>query len=212
TLFPELQPVGLCIHNAVNAEKFYPLPEGGKSEQFILCVANHNVKKALDVLLHAFAQLLRSGQSIKLLLVGEGPLTKDLQRLAQDLCLRDSVQFLGSKNLEEVAELMRRCTLFVLPSRAEPFGIVLLEALASRKPIVATRVGGIPEFVEHGVTGLLVEPDNPCVLSEAIGTILQNPILADTLGTNGYELVKAHFNWKVAATKYERAFQALVAK
>jgi glycosyltransferase involved in cell wall biosynthesis len=77
---------------------------------------------------------------------------------------------------------------------------------------VATKVGGIPEFVEHGVTGLLVEPDNPSVLSDAMATILQNPTLADTLTTNGYELVKSHFNWKVAATKYERAFQALVAK
>ena len=74
------------------------------------------------------------------------------------------------------------------------------------------RANGLFPVVEHGVTGLLVEPDNPSVLSDAMATILQNPTLADTLTTNGYELVKAHFNWKVAATKYERAFQALVAK
>ncbi|MBI3756921.1 MAG: glycosyltransferase family 4 protein [Deltaproteobacteria bacterium] len=212
TLFPELQRVGLCIHNAVSTRQFYPLPAGVKSEDFILCVANHNAKKAVDVLLNAFARLLSSSSSLNLLLVGEGPLTTDLKRLAQELHLNSHVQFLGSKNYEEVAELMRRSRLFVLPSRAEPFGIVLLEALASRKPIVATKVGGIPEFIENGVNGLLVEPDNPCVLSEAMKTVLQDPILANTLATNGYELVKAHFDWKVAAEKYERAFQALVAK
>jgi glycosyltransferase involved in cell wall biosynthesis len=212
SLFPELQRVGLCIHNGVSTEQFSPLPEGGQSDNFILCVANHNIKKALDVLLHAFAQLLRSGHSIQLRLVGEGPLTADLQRVAQDLRLNDRVQFLGPRNPEEIAELMRRSRLFVLPSRAEPFGIVLLEALASRKPLVATKVGGIPEFIEHGVNGLLVEPDNPCVLSEAMATVLQNPTLADTLATNGYELVQERFDWKVAAEKYERAFQALVAK
>ena len=126
--------------------------------------------------------------------------------------MNDRVQFLGSRNLEEIADLMRRSRLFVLPSRAEPFGIVLLEALASKKPIVATKVGGIPEFIEHGVNGLLVEPDDPGVLSEAMATVLQNPTLADTLATNGYKLVHERFDWKVAAEKYERAFQALVAK
>ena len=116
--------------------------------------------------------------------------------------LKDILTISSPKRLQELLAIIR----------VEPFGIVLLEALASRKPIVATKVGGIPEFVEHGVIGLLVEPDNPSVLSDAMATILQNPILADTLATNGYELVRAHFNWKVAATKYERAFQALVAK
>ena len=164
------------------------------------------------MLLNACAYLLHSSQPIKLLLVGEGPLTADLQRLARDLRLNDQVQFLGSRNLEEVADLMRRSRLFVLPSRAEPFGIVLLEAFASRKPVVSHKGWRDPEFIEHGVNGLFVGPDNSRMLNEAMTTVLQNPTLADTLATNGCELMQECFDWKVATEKYECTFQALVAK
>src|SRR5262249_42703714 len=132
------------------------------------------------------------------------------KQLANKLQLNGKVKFLGSKNQNDIRESLRGCKLFVLPSRAEPFGIVILEALSSKKAVVATRVGGIPEIVRSGVSGILVEPDNPHALSEAIKAVLEDTALADRLASQGYEVVKQHFQWEISGAKYQSAFNALL--
>lgn len=212
TVFPHLQSKGMFIHNGINLDEFVPesfLPFSGK--EYILCVATHEYKKGIDVLIQAFARFNSSKAGLELWLVGEGPIRGELEQLVRDLDLETRVKFLGSRNRAEIWKLMHQCTLFVLPSRAEPFGIVLLEALACRKPIIATAVGGIPEIIEHGKNGILVEPENPEVLSTAIETVLQNKELQETLSWNGYESVKYRFQWETAATKYVSVFQRLLA-
>jgi starch synthase len=99
--------------------------------------------------------------------------------------------------------------LFVLPSRAEPFGIVILEALASRKAVVATKAGGIPEIIQDGVTGVLVAPDDPTLLCDAMRDLLRDQAFRERLADQGYRLVAQQFHWPAAGERYESMFRAL---
>ena len=210
-LFPELQRKGIWIHNAVDLNELEPdanTPD--PCTDYILCVAAHVYKKGLDILIRAFKELRDTHQNLELYLVGDGPLREDLKRLTQELGLTARVKFLGSRNRQEIKKLMRGCKLFVLPSRHEPFGIVITEALASQKPVVATAVGGIREIIENCETGILVEPENPSALVMAMRTVLEDAKLGERLGHRGHELVKERFRWEIAAARYESAFSKLL--
>jgi glycosyltransferase involved in cell wall biosynthesis len=174
--------------------------------QYILCVAMHNEKKGIDVLLQAFSLLQKVAPLLTLVLVGDGHLRSDLETLAKTLGISNKVKFLGRKGRPEVAKLILHCEIFVLPSRAEPFGIVLIEAMACRKPVVATMVGGIPEIVENGKNGILVEPDNPKALAEALIAMLQDQDLRSSLATNGYFTVQRSFSSEATGSAYETLF------
>src|SRR5207249_7590501 len=140
-----------------------------------------------DLLLRAFKHVQHTRPSIKLVLVGDGPLRKQLEHLASSLEIRDRVNFLGLQGRIEVRQLLHDCELFVLPSRSEPFGIAIIEAMACKKAVIATTAGGIPEIIENGKNGLLVEPDDPESLAEAIITVLKDQQLQAVLGRNGYK-------------------------
>jgi len=98
----------------------------------------------------------------------------------------------------------------VLPSRMEPFGIVLIEAMACKAPVVATNVGGIPEIIQHEVTGILVEPENPGALSAAIRRVLTDADLRKELVENGYSRVMDRFYAARNATAYVDAFVSVL--
>src|SRR5262249_1147568 len=102
----------------------------------------------------------------------------------------------------QVARFFDRATAFCLPSRAEPFGIVLLEAGAFRLPVVATRVGGIPEIVEDRVTGLLVPPDDAGSLADALVRVLTDSDFAASAGRGLHDRVRAVFSWRRAYDAY----------
>jgi glycosyltransferase involved in cell wall biosynthesis len=170
----------------------------------------HNHRKALDVLIKAFENVSILHPTLELWLAGDGPLREELERLANSLVPNGKIKFLGFKPRKEIRRLVQRCTLFTLPSRAEPFGIAILEALACSKPVVATAVGGIPEIIQSGVTGLLVEPDNPKALAGAIEAVLTNSVLRESIARGGYEAVRSHFQWEKAGAAYETAFQRLL--
>jgi glycosyltransferase involved in cell wall biosynthesis len=197
------------IHNGVNFDEM-ARPSGDsdtdKLDYYLLCIAMHNEKKGLDVLLRAFAIIENVEPQLKLALVGDGPLRADLEALAMSLGISGKVRFLGRKGRPQVVRLMQRCEIFVLPSRAEPFGLVLIEAMACKKPVIATKVGGIPEIVEDGRSGMLVEPDNPNALAEALVTMLQNRDLRLSMANNGYAAVHEKFSSEAMASGYELLF------
>jgi glycosyltransferase involved in cell wall biosynthesis len=98
---------------------------------------------------------------------------------------------------------LRGCKVFVLPSRFETFGIVVLEAMGCEKPVVATTAGGIPEIIENGRNGILVEPDNPKALAEALVNLLNNESLRGKTAKNGYATAREQFSFERTAEKYE---------
>ena len=212
-LFPHHKKKGYFIHNGININEMRSLlqkPESSDEKRYLLCIAAHNEKKGIDVLLHAFSQLTVRDPSIRLFLVGDGPLRHKHEELTKVLGLQNCVSFLGERGRSDVVKLLHGCELLVLPSRSEPFGIVIIEAMACQKPVIATAVGGIPEIIENGKNGILVEPDNPDSLYKAICSILENEAFKNQLGANGYARVCENFLWEHAGTKYETLFSKLL--
>jgi glycosyltransferase involved in cell wall biosynthesis len=210
-IFPDLRDKTVFIHNGVHLEEldFGDRQSANGREPYVLCVAAHNEKKGLDVLLRAFARVGSAERQLKLVLVGDGPLRKQLEDLAGTLQLNGQVNFVGSRERREVAEFLHGCELFVLPSRSEPFGIAIIEAMACGKPVVATRTGGIPEIIEHGQDGLLVNPDDSAELADGMERLLNDPKLQRALGGKARAKVKERFRWENTGSAYQQLFQDL---
>ncbi|MGQ9594799.1 MAG: glycosyltransferase [Anaerolineae bacterium] len=158
-------------------------------------------RKGLPILLQALAQVAQE-REVVLDLVGEGHERPHLERLAAELGIADRVHFHGWVSQEDLDRLYRACTVFVLPSvvdahgDTEGLGVVLIEALRYRKPVIGSDVGGIPDIVEDGLSGLLVPPGDPEALAQALQRVLDDPALAQRLGEEGFRYVAEKFAWE----------------
>jgi glycosyltransferase involved in cell wall biosynthesis len=162
------------IPNVVDGDVFHPDghdAHGGPTRLLTVGLLGDNEAKGVDYLLRAVGRL-RARADIRLDVVGDGPLLAKYQRLAQELHLDDVVHFHGFRPKHEVATFMRNADLFVLASRFENNPCVLIEAMASGLPVVATRVGGIPELVTAD-NGILAEPRNPNDIADKIDDALE---------------------------------------
>lgn len=161
-------------------------------------------------LIEAFSRLRRSSPELILLLVGDGPERGALEQAADRLGVSRSVRFVGHR--EDVADLLTVMELFVLPSVAEHFGRVLLEAMAMKLPVVATAAGGVPEVVEADVTALLVPPEDPAALAGAIETLLGDPARARAMGAAGRRRVEERFTAREHARQVEAVYEEVLAE
>jgi len=163
----------------------------------LLFVGRLEKAKGVDILLTA-VQIIGENykRDLRVAIVGGGSLEKDMESLAKDLKVSTTVEFLGVRN--DVANLMKKSKIFVLPSRWEGLPMVLLEAMANGIPVVSTPVGGIPEVIEEGKDGILVPPENPEALAKAIKLLLDSPELQKRMAQNAYGKVKE----KYSITKY----------
>lgn len=175
------------ISGSVDTERFCPLLQARdplQVERDILCVARLEYAKGVDVLIHAWGHLLHS-QSLprqvqpRLLLVGDGKSRLQLEYIARELGIQHSVKFLGKRS--DVIALLQQVWGFVLPSRWEGMPNALLEAMACGLPCVATRVSGSEDLIVDGVNGLLVEPEQPAEMAEALRRLIEDPALAQRL-------------------------------
>lgn len=176
---------------------------------YILTVAKLYERKGLDILLEAVSRLKARLDGHRFLIIGDGPEESRLKRLAADLGIDQHVALLGEVPSREIPMWFQHCEFFVLPSRSEPFGIVLLEAMTLGKAVVATRVGGIPEFIKNRNTGLLVESGDSQALSEGILRLLQDHELRARLGKNGLQSVETRYDYRQLVLRYEELFQSL---
>jgi glycosyltransferase involved in cell wall biosynthesis len=135
-----------------------------------------------------------------------------LEELALSLGIGSQTTFLGKQSAAEVASLMRGSEFLVLPSRMESFGIVLIEAMACKTPVVATNVGGIPEIVEHEINGILAEPQDPRALAAAMRRVLTDSALRTTIAENGYSTVMHRFCASHNGAAYVSAFNSLLTR
>ncbi len=200
--------IDLDIYKRVESKE--TLYEYGITEPYILFVGRISRQKGITVLLDAIRYLPKD---VKVLLCAASPDTKELEEKIQE-------RVLGMENIiwikkmlpkEKVIELYSHAHIFVCPSLYEPFGIINLEAMACETPVVATEVGGIKEVVVNESTGLLVEPDNPRILADAINQLLTDESLRKSLGENGRRRVEEYFSWKMIAKQtydlYNRFFE-----
>jgi N-acetyl-alpha-D-glucosaminyl L-malate synthase BshA len=161
-------------------------------------------QKGADLLIRAFKKVAEKHEDAELLLVGDGGERRNLQGLSRALGVR--VQFRGY--VDKIDGVLRRSALLVLPSREEGFGLVLLEAMAAGVPVVATRVGGIPEVVVSGENGLLVGKEDVDALAEAIIKVLEEQDLRARLVLNGIRTAEK-FKWDKMAGEVDELYRGL---
>jgi len=191
------------IHNGVDLTLFNRNTAVSRERRSILHVGKYEHKKSQDVLLRAFHLLLKSIPAVSLVLVGaNGPMLQQVRVLVSELGLEERVEIRVDVPHEHLPQLMHQADLFVLPSRLEPFGIVLLEAGAANLPVVATHTGGILELIEDGVTGLLVAPDNIEELEAAMRDLLINTERANRLSGAWHDRVLTTWSWERTAKEY----------
>lgn len=159
-----------------------PVPVEPPATPTAICVANFREEKDHATLLRAFSRL-QTQPAPKLLLVGDGKLRGAVEAEVQELGLGTRVDLVGS--VEDVWPYLARADVFALASRAEPLGIAVLEAMAAGLPVVTTRAGGLPELVDDGISGILVEPGDPEALTGALDRVFSSPKLRERMGQAG---------------------------
>jgi len=162
-------------------------------------------QKAIDDFLKAARIVKEHIPQVSFIIVGDGPLKKELERLSITLGIEGNVVFTGWQ--ENVAKYIAGMDIFCLTSRWEGFGIILLEAMAMKMPIVATRVGGVPEIVEEGKGGILVPPGKPEELANGLCLLLSDAKMRKQMGYYNAEKVKTVFNVKDMIKKYEEMYK-----
>ena len=183
--------------------RFAAVPPRSSSTPIVLTVARMYPRKRLEDLVRAATALRSRIPDVQVRIVGEGPESVRLRRLAQDLGLADTVTFLGEIPRQALAVEYVGADCFCLPTVQEGFGIVFTEAMAAGLPIVACRAAAVPEVVEDGRTGLLVRPRSPEELAMAMEKVLTSVALRRELGDNGRRRVEALDLPRVAAQLVE---------
>lgn len=180
----------------------------GENYHIIVAVGRLAPEKGFKYLLEAVQMIGEDEQEVKLFIIGEGVLGNDLKSYAERLGIQERVIFTGFR--KDVLSFLSLADIVAMPSLTEGIPIALLEAMALGKPVVAARVGGIPMVVSHGETGLLVEPTNPRMLSDAIKKILTDEDMAFKLGMAGRKFVEEKFSAEVMRCKYGKVYERMI--
>lgn len=175
-------------------------------ERSVVCLGRLVEKKGFDLLLRAFPAVARDHPGVGLVIAGSGPYGAQLEEQARHLGVAPLVHFTGSLDREQVNGVLRRADVFVMPSRVEPFGIVVLEAWRSGRPVVVTSIGGAGEFVRAGRDGMVCDPTDTKALEAVVSQLLADRSLSDRLAANGSQRVR-DFDWSVIAGRYRDVYQ-----
>jgi len=192
---PEEWPAARKLRDRLGVGAFKPL---------WVCAARLEESKGHAVLLQALVEIKRRGLEFVVALAGEGSLRRELERRVDDLQLGSRVRFLGQ--LESVGPLLLAADACVVPSLWEGLPLSLLEAMARGRPVLATKVGGMPEAVEDGVSGRLVPPGDPQALADVLEEFHNKPDVARRLGLAGAERIRTHYTWDKVVSAFEAVY------
>ncbi len=201
------------ILNGADTNLFCPAANDDENERMpvrIGIVARLSAEKDHQTLLGACKLLACHGDDFHLEIIGDGPLRSTLEKTVKTLGLDKHVSFSGMRH--DVPELLRQLDIFVLSSTTEGISLTLLEAMASKLPIVATDVGGNPEVVIDGETGYIVPPQNPAAMANKLLLLINDVNLRRQMGKKGRERVVAQFSIKETAQKYEDLYREVLNK
>ena len=181
----------------------------GPAEPHVVCAGRLHPSKGQDVLLKAAAKLRARFPRLRVTLAGGGPQQKHLLGLARELGLSGCAGFAGAVSRDEVLRLMASAAVTAVPSRDEAFGLVNVESLAVGTPVVASRVGGIPEIIRDGREGFLVPPEDPDALAAALGRVLENPALRREMSANARARFLSHYELNAACSRQAAWFEEI---
>jgi glycogen(starch) synthase len=209
------------VPNGVDPEEFKPVAEtdreGGRrrlglgSEPCVLFVGSLIPRKGLPFLVEAAEKIVKEYSGTKFVIVGEGPLKNRLLSNLETANLSGNFTFLGNVKGDMLPALYNCADVFALPSIQEGQGIVLLEAQASARPVVAFDVGGVNEAVRNGETGLLVKRGSTEELADALLKLLSDKALREKMGANGRRFVTENFTWDICAQKMLNVYREALA-
>ena len=207
-LVPEITPRSSVIYNGLTPPVFGLQPISFDPPR-LLCLGRLVKSKGFDLALAAFARVIERFPTARLVVAGEGPQAGKLKQQTIELGLTECVEFVGGVRPEKVVDLIAHSTLVLMPSRLEGFGLVALEAGAMARPVIATCVGGLPEVIVHGETGLLVNQENSPALADAIALLLDHTDVAVQMGQAGRRRVGEAFSWERCVDAYDTVYQKL---
>ncbi len=176
-------------------------------DKILITVSRLVEKNAVGDIIEAMKYL---PENIKLLIAGTGPLKNKYSLLVTRYGLRNRVLFLGHVGHEELPKYLAEADVFIRPSLSEGLGNVFLEAMAAGLPVIATPVGGIPDFLKDGETGLFCEVGNPKTIAEKVKIYLRNEELREKIKANAKEMVEQNYDWNLIAQKMENIFNKLI--
>jgi glycosyltransferase involved in cell wall biosynthesis len=205
------------IYNGVNASCFdYAVDPGAVKARYaiapldptVLFVGRMVVQKGPDILARAMPHVLRYYPSTKFVFAGDGHMKNEVCAIANGLGAGHALRVLGDKRGRDLHDLFKACDVVAVPSRNEPFGIVILEGWSAHKPVVSTKRGGPAEFVWHGVNGLQVD-DTVDSVAWGLGTLLADHNRCRWMGRNGRAAVDAAFSWDNIAAQTEAVYASV---
>ncbi len=203
------------IYNGVDTERFSPeytskrptvLPSGANCK-ILLSVGRLVKEKDHATLLYALQLLVQAGEKVHSVIVGDGPLRNEIETLATRLGVREHLTLTGTRN--DIVACLHHADIFVLSSRSEGLPMVLLEAMATGLPVVSTGVGGIAEIIEDGISGLLVPPESPKQLAEAIRIVLVHEELRQKMTIQARQQIFDRYCQKKITEEYCRIYSAI---
>jgi glycosyltransferase involved in cell wall biosynthesis len=213
------------VANGVYTERFDRLPEHGSpelapfrrrfatdGESIVYHVGRLVGEKGAQLIVEAAPEVLAGSPGAKFVIAGRGPMLAELERRVLGMGLAERFVFTGFIPDEERDLLYRVADAAVFPSLYEPFGIVALEAMAARTPLVVAKAGGLAEVVEHNVTGIHVWPDDAHSLAWGIVHTLNHPYWAELRVENAYRRVREVFNWDRIAAETVAVYERVVAE
>jgi glycosyltransferase involved in cell wall biosynthesis len=180
-----------------------------EDEVVFVTVGRLTKQKNQHLLIESFAKVRRVVPfPVRCLIIGTGELEQELKSTAKSLRVSDCVLFLGNRT--EIPDLLSACDVFVLSSDWEGNPLSLMEAMSAGRPVVATSVGGVPEIVEHGKTGLTVLPGDVQALAEAMALLASNPDLRETLGAHSAKVAVQRFGVQAMVRAYESLYMQMI--
>jgi glycosyltransferase involved in cell wall biosynthesis len=222
-LFPRRVPI-TTIHNAVDLERFQPNHESRQETRRSLDIAANQLligivgqitpRKGQKELIEAFAEIAPEVSDAVLMIVGEPIFNHDeeyaaaIRTAADSSAASDRIQFIGAR--EDVPALMRAFDFLVVNSHAEPFGLIVIEAMASGTPVMATAVDGIPEIVNHGESGWLITKRDHDSLVEGMLTLGCDPVLRRALGQRGRQVTSDRFSSQRFLNETQSFYRSLI--
>lgn len=211
-LAPEVVPRSSLVYNGLPMPATAPtaLPLDPPT---LLCLGRLVADKGFDLAIRALAALRSRVPSVRLVVAGDGPARASLAEEAAALGVADAVEFAGWVPPERVPDLLNRATVVLMPSRwQEAFGLVALQAAQMARPVVATDVGGLPEIVRHGRTGLVVPPESPPAIADAVHVLLRDPGRARALGRAARVRARHVFGFARYVLAHEQLYDRLVGR
>lgn len=194
-IFPFAASVKRTVHNAIPAGFLYSagMRDAPLRDIDVLFAGNLIPRKGVDILLHALRIVRERRPALRAAIAGHGTEQQSLESLATELALTDAVRFTGRQERHALVRLFQRARVAVVPSRAEPFGLVVVEAMVCGAAVVASNVGGIPEIALETGGIALVPPEDPVELARAIASLLDEPALRDRVADEARSRALAAF-------------------